>query len=210
MINGFYLSRKININTNSILLEISLIDIKFLHIFIFLYIFISNRLSSNSHLFLCLLMINIFIGLIASYSWRVFHGHLERVNDVMGHFNLFKQNRSIIFEYIKLNSSQLIIDYSELNMYPQIDLCNRYNLSMKLINLSTFYTAFLIYILFDSVLLSTLIIGISSIFVVNTNLLNNGQIIHLFQLILVLINFGILCSYSSSENSNNQLDRIAG
>jgi len=152
-------------------------------------------------------MINIFIGLIGSYSWRGFHGHLERVNDVMGHFNLFKQNLSIIFEYIKLNCSQLIIEYSELNIYQEIDLCNRYNLSMKLINLSRFYTAFLIYILFDSVLLSTLIIGISSIFVVNTNLLNNGQIIHL---ILILIDFAILCSYSSSENSNNQLDRRSG
>jgi len=67
-------------------------------------------------------MINIFIGLIGSYSWGVFQGNLEQVNNAMVRCNLFKQNRSIMFEYMKLNCSQLIIDYPELNMYPEIDL----------------------------------------------------------------------------------------
>ncbi len=175
-----------------------------------------RRLSTDLYLFTFLLMVNTFIGSIASYSWGLFNGHLKQLDKAMLRLDSFKQNRSIILEYIKLNCSQLIIEYPEFYMDPKIDLCSRYDLSLKLINfaiiLSTSFTGYLLYALFDSFLLSSIIIGISLIFLFtcSTNFSNDGQTVYILELILVFIDFAIMLGDASSVNSNNQLDRRYG
>ncbi|CAF4890676.1 unnamed protein product [Rotaria socialis] len=153
-------------------------------------------------------MIGTIIGLIASYSLGVFHRHSKQIDEAMLRLDLRKQNRSKILENVKSNCSQLIVEYPEFNVYPQINLCSDYDLSSKLVKLtiilSTLYNIYLFYMLYRSILLSIIIMGISSTFLFNMNFFNNGQILHFLDVTLVFIGFVLIVGHILLTNSKNQ------
>ncbi|CAF1933452.1 unnamed protein product [Rotaria magnacalcarata] len=170
-------------------------------------IFMFKKFSISSYFIL--VMIGTIIGLIASYSLGVFHRHSKQINEAMLRLDLRKQNRSKILENVKSNCSQLIVEYPEFNVYPQINLCSDYDLSSKLVKLtiilSKLYNIYLFYMLYRSILLSIIIMGISSTFLFNMNFFNNGQILHFLDVTLVFIGFVLIVGHILLTNSNNQL-----
>jgi hypothetical protein len=153
-------------------------------------------------------MFNGFIGLIISYSLGLHHGYLEQLNKAILRLDPSKQNRSTILAYIQFNCSQLIVKYPEFDIYPQIDLCNGYDLPMKLVKisiiLSTLYIIFLFYLLYDSAILSAMIMGISLSLLFNSNFSNDRQILYLVNITLILIGFVIIISHCILAHPNNQ------
>ncbi len=156
-------------------------------------------------------MINVFIGFLASFSLGVFHRHLEQLDKAMLRLYPLKPNRSMILEHIKSNCSELIVKYPEFDMDTKIDLCRGNQLSLKLVTiaiiLSTLYNICLLYGLYGSVLLSSIIMGISSIFLLNTSLSNDGQILHNLEIILFIIGLGMILCHIVFANSNNRLSK---
>jgi hypothetical protein len=152
-----------------------------------------------------------FIGLIASYSLGLFHGYVKQIDKVMRRLDSSKQNRSAVLEYIESNCSQLIINYPELYMHPQIDLCNGYELKLSLklvslvITLSTLYNVYLLRMLYRSRLLLAFLIGMWSNFFFIMLYSNDGQILHFLGIISVLINFIIIVSHLILVSFNEQL-----
>jgi hypothetical protein len=177
----------------------------------FLCRFMRNQLSTD--LYMAIMMINVFIGCLASFSLGVFYEHLEKLDKAMLRLYPLKPNRSMILEHIKSNCSELIVKYPEFNMDSKIDLCRGYQLSLKLVTiaiiLSTLYNICLLYGLYDSVLLAAIIMGISSTFLLNTSLSNDGQTLHNLEIILFIIGFGMILRHSVFVNSNNR-DRRSG
>jgi hypothetical protein len=168
-----------------------------------------NQLSTG--LYMAIMMINVFIGFLAGFSLGVFYGHLEQLDKAMLSLHPLKPNRSMILEHIKSNCSELIVKYPEFDMDTKIGLCRGYQLSLKLVTiaiiLSTLYNICLLYGLYGSVLLSAIIMGISSIFLLNISLSNDEQILHNLEIILFIIGFGMILSHIVFANSNNRLSR---
>ena len=94
-------------------------------------------------------------------------------------------------------------------MYPQIDLCNDYQLSLKLVNvviiLSTLYNVYLLRMLCRSILLLTFIMGISANLFFLMIYSNDGQVLHFLGITLVLISFIIIVSHLVLVSVNKQL-----
>ncbi|CAF3410651.1 unnamed protein product, partial [Rotaria socialis] len=177
-------------------------------------IFMFKKLSISSYFIL--VMIGTIIGLIVSYSLGVFHRHSKQIDEAMLRLDLRKQNRLKILENVKSNCSQLIVEYPEFNVYPQINLCSDYDLSSKLVKLtiilSTLYNIYLFYMLYRSILLSIIIMGISSTFLFNMNFFNNGQILHFLDVTLVFIGFVLIVGHILLTNKRvikNQQIHIA-
>lgn len=120
----------------------------------------------------------------------------------------FKQNRSTILADIQFNCSQLIVKYPEFDIYPQIDLCHGYDLPMKLVSisiiLSTLYIIYLFYVLYDSTILSAMIMGIPLSLLFNSKFSNDRQIFYLVNTTLILIGFIMIISHYLSAHPNNQ------
>lgn len=167
----------------------------------------TEQLSISSYLIL--IIINTFIGLIASYSLGLFHGHSKQLDKAMLHLDSFKQNQSIMLVYIKSNCSQPIIEYPEFFMYPQIDLCSRYYLSLKLTKLvkilSIFFNIYLLNLLDGSAPLSSVIIVVLSSFLFITNISNDEEALLILNIILVVIDFIVIIGHSSLATTSDQL-----
>jgi hypothetical protein len=112
-----------------------------------------------------------------------------------------------------------IIKNPEFYMYhADIDLCSRYDLSLKLVRLaiilSILYNIYLPYVLFGSTLLPTILMGISSTLLYNINFSNDGETLHILEIILCSIGFVMLVIHaflSANPNLNNHLEnRRAG
>ncbi|CAF2105310.1 unnamed protein product [Rotaria magnacalcarata] len=151
----------------------------------------SQRLSTGSYIIL--IMINISIALGAVLSMGIFHGHSQQLDWAMLRLDSFKQNRSKIFEYIRSNCSQLIVEYPEFYTFPQAELCDRYGFSLKLgktvVVLSILYDIYLLNGLYNAHRLVIIIMGIMSTLVFYINVISDEWTVELLGSILTLLGF---------------------
>lgn len=159
--------------------------------------FMSKTLSDSTYIYL--LMINIPLAALTGFTVGTFLGHSENLDTALLRLDLTKQNRSKIFEYIKSNCSQLMIEYPEFDTFPKVELCHGYHLGMNfgklVIVFSTFYNVYLLYRLYSVHRLSTVIIGILSTFLLYVKFINDQWILQLVESTMVSIGFSIVIGH---------------
>ena len=93
--------------------------------------------------YMLLLTINTPFIFITGFSIGIFWAHSEEFEKALLRLDLIKQNRTKLWEHIKLNCSTLLIEYPEFDTFPKVNLCYGYHLAMSLgklmIVFSTFY-----------------------------------------------------------------------
>ena len=166
--------------------------------------------QSRVCLYIILIMINSFLGFLASYSLGLFRGYSKQIDEYVKCFDSSIDNRSLVFKSIKSDCSLISINYTGFDMQPHSAIRSAYELSVKLANwtiiLSTTYNIYLCHILLFTRLVCSLIIGILSSFFFVIVYSYDERIRHLFGVFLVFIGFILIVSHVVLVTSNDQLE----
>ncbi|CAM4864920.1 unnamed protein product [Rotaria socialis] len=123
------------------------------------------------------------------FTIGIFYAHSIKVDNAVRRLNEPKQKRSIIFEYIMKNCSELLVLYPEFYQVPRFELCGGYGVPVTLaklaILLSMLYDIYLLYSLYDLPVVIAIMGSISSYFFY-ANLTNNKWTIQCLELVLIL------------------------
>ncbi|CAF1648798.1 unnamed protein product [Didymodactylos carnosus] len=108
----------------------------------------------------------------------------------------FNRNRSKIFQYTESNCSKIFDEYPEFDIFLQIELCQNYDMSLKIgkivVMLSSLYDTYLPYGLYGPPLLPVIIMGITSFFLFYANLINDQWTMQILELTLIIAGFGMI------------------
>lgn len=189
-------------------------DIYYDFFFSYSYISFFCRIMSkilSTLTYMLLLTINTPFIFITGFSIGTFYAHSEEVDTALLRLDLSKQNRTKLWEHIKLNCSNLLIEYPEFDTFPRVELCYDYHLAMNLgklmIVFSTFYHICLLYRLHGAHRLSTVIMGILSAFFFYVKFINDQWMLILVESILISVGFSIIFGHYAISSYNNNLKK---
>ncbi len=154
-----------------------------------------------------LMSINTLILIPVMFSIGMSFEKSRQIQETIFRLKLFGKNESKIFENILAKCLQLEDNYSEFDALPRIDLCQGYNLALKLFKLglisSILYNIYLLNFLYDRfrLLISIICISLAVPFVLN--LTNNTWMMDLLELTLIFLAYSMIISHYLANDSQS-------
>lgn len=118
--------------------------------------------------------------------WKKFDETLTRINSL-------KNNQLKIYDYFKLNCSDLFVQYPDLEIFNEVEICYNYQTSLILgkvtLFLSTLYDTYLPYALYGPPIIPVVVMGFTSVFLLFINFTSNAFIIQILESTLIVAGF---------------------
>ncbi|CAF3672808.1 unnamed protein product [Rotaria socialis] len=157
-------------------------------------------------------IVNGLISIPAMFSMGMFYEHSINVSQAVVNFNSFKRNRSNIFQYIMVNCSQLLHEYPQFYIFPHVDLCTNYNLSLMIgkmaVLLSTLFNTYLPYGLYGPPLIPVIIMAVASSLLFYTNFTNNEWDIAVLESLSIVAGYLLIIFHYAFPNFDQRLSAI--
>lgn len=146
--------------------------------------------------YVTLLMINTLLAAMGGASVGAFLQYQEGMETAMIRLDTLKRNKLKVYDYIKSNCTQLLVEYPEFNLFPTIDLCAQYGLAIKfgkfVIFLSSLYNIFLPFLLYGPPLIPVILTSFGAIFVFVCSNTSNHSIVFLSEMTTILVGFFLI------------------
>ena len=167
-----------------------------------------KQLSSGYYMILMLINALILIPLV--FSMGIFFQTSREIHETIVRLKLLHKNESKRFENIPANCFQLKDNYSKFDA-PHSDLCQHYNLALKLFKLglilSISYNIYLVNFLHDRFRFQFSIICISLAVPFVLNLRKNTWMMDLFGFTLIFIAYSLIISHYLRNGSQTHSTR---
>lgn len=161
--------------------------------------------------YVVLVFINGLISTMAGISFGSFLQYEHEVENALIRLNKLNQNKSKIFNYIHSNCSNLILEYPEFALFPQIDLCGQYGLSLEIakivVFLSSIYNTILPFMLYGPPILPVIIVSFTSLIMFLCSYTNDYSMVLQSEFITVVAGYLIILTEVVAPNFDDFLKR---